>query len=91
MVYRIELGEIENGAAAADGVSVNACIYDPAEDSLILIYEGKAKKDELLDELKKRVPEYMVPNRIIKIPSMPYNSNGKIDRVWLKNNFKNLE
>ena len=91
MGYRIELGEIENGAAAADGVSVNACIYDSAEDSLILIYEGKAKKDELLDELKKRVPEYMVPNRIIKIPSMPYNSNGKIDRVWLKNNFKNIE
>lgn len=91
MGYRIELGEIENGAAAADGVSVNACIYDPADDSLILIYEGKAKKDELLDQLKKRVPEYMVPNRIIKIPSMPYNSNGKIDRVWLKNNFKNIE
>ena len=91
MGYRIELGEIENGAAAADGVSVNACVYDPAEDSIILIYEGKANKDELLDQLKKRVPEYMVPNRIIKIPSMPYNSNGKIDRVWLKNNFKTIE
>lgn len=91
MGYRIELGEIENGAAAADGVSVNACVYDPGEDSIVLIYEGKADKESLLEELKKRVPSYMLPNRIIKIPSMPYNSNGKIDRVWLKNNFKTME
>ena len=60
-------------------------------EKTVQMYEGKAKKDELLDELKKRVPEYMVPNRIIKIPSMPYNSNGKIDRVWLKNNFKTIQ
>lgn len=91
MGYRIELGEIENGAAATDGVSVNACIYDAADDSIIMIYEGKAKKDEVLEALKKRVPEYMMPNKIIKISSMPYNSNGKIDRVWLKNNFKTIK
>ena len=91
MGYRIELGEIENAAAAADGVRVNACLYQPAEDSITLVFEGTADKNELLEQLKKRVPAYMLPNRIVKIPAMPYNRNGKIDRVWLKENLNTID
>ncbi len=90
MGYRIELGEIENAAIAAEGVATAACLYDSQADSIILIYEGKIDSESLLSEVRNRVPEYMVPSEIKKIPSMPHNSNGKIDRVWLKNNFKEL-
>ncbi|MGN1458240.1 MAG: amino acid adenylation domain-containing protein [Acutalibacteraceae bacterium] len=90
MGYRIELGEIEAAAGVTDGVQVNACLYDVNSDKIILIYQGTTDKDTVLESLKKRVPEYMMPSEIIKIPSMPYNSNGKIDRVWLKNNYKTL-
>ncbi len=91
MGYRIELGEIENGAAAVEGVLMNACIYDPANDKIVMIYEGKAAPDEVLSGVKKRVPDYMVPNQVLKIGSMPYNGNGKIDRVWLKTHYTELE
>lgn len=90
MGYRIELGEIENAAAAAEGVRVNACLYQPAEDSIVLVFEGTVETDDLLEQLKQRVPAYMVPNRIVKIPVMPYNQNGKIDRVWLKENLNTI-
>lgn len=90
MGYRIELGEIEAAAGITDGVQVNACIYDVSSDSIVLIYQGTSEKEAVFESLKKRVPEYMMPSLIIKVQSMPYNSNGKIDRVWLKNNFKTL-
>ena len=90
MGYRIELGEIENAAMAAEGVSSAACLYDAQKDSIILIYEGKPEKDDMCAEVKSRVPEYMVPSQYIRIKAMPHNSNGKIDRVWLKNNYKEI-
>ncbi len=91
MGYRIELGEIENNAVAAEGVGVAACIFDAAADSLVMVYEGKISQEELLAHLKQRVPAYMVPNRLIKLSAMPYNSNGKIDRVWLKEHLNTME
>lgn len=88
MGYRIELGEIENAACAQDGVLSCACIYNGETDRIILIYEGKTNEDELFTLLKAKVPEYMLPAKIIKLSTMPHNSNGKIDRAMLKNNYK---
>ena len=53
-----------------------------------MIYQGKPDEKTVLDMVRKRVPEYMIPGRVIKISSMPHNSNGKIDRVLLKNTYK---
>jgi acyl-CoA synthetase (AMP-forming)/AMP-acid ligase II len=36
------------------------------------------------EELRKRVPAYMVPRRVIALNDMPLNSNGKTDRKALK-------
>ncbi len=88
MGYRIELGEIENAATACEGVLAAACIYNSETDRIIMIYQGKPEEKAVLDMVRKRVPEYMVPGRVIKISSMPHNSNGKIDRVLLKNTYK---
>lgn len=30
----------------------------------------------------------MEPNQFVRVKSMPHNQNGKIDRKWLKNNYK---
>ena len=55
----------------------------------MLFYQGdELEETEVLSEIKNKVPTYMCPNQIIKLPRMPYNANGKIDRVSLKNMLK---
>jgi acyl-CoA synthetase (AMP-forming)/AMP-acid ligase II len=34
-------------------------------------------------QLKTRLPKYMLPSRIVSLESFPYNSNGKLDRKRL--------
>jgi hypothetical protein len=45
-----------------------AAIY--VNDNIILYYEGKIMEDNLIKEIKKKLPNYMAPNKIIKIPKM---------------------
>lgn len=90
MGYRIELGEIETAASAIEKVNSIVCVYDTAQDLIVMIYESKIKEDEMLSIMESKVPKYMVPNIVIKVKQMPYNQNGKIDRTWLKNNYKTL-
>jgi D-alanine--poly(phosphoribitol) ligase subunit 1 len=80
MGYRIELGEIENRIYAIAGVTACAAIY--VNDNIILYYEGKIMEDNLIKEIKKKLPNYMAPNKIIKIPKMRYNMNGKVDHHY---------
>lgn len=89
MGYRIELGEIENAANNVEGIIVCACVYDTENSKIVLFYQGdELDENEVLKEVKNKVPAYMCPNKIIKLPRMPYNANGKIDRVNLKNMLK---
>lgn len=88
MGYRIELGEIEMNASSIENVNTVVCIYDKEKDEIVMLYQGKISKDILLDKIKSKVPQYMVPNQIIKIAQMPLNANGKIDRAFLNKNYK---
>ncbi len=89
--YRIELGEIEAGANSVEGVKNCACIYNKEEELLVLIYEGRVKKAEtVLEGVMKKVPTYMYPDKVLRIKEMPQNANGKIDRKYLSENYKNL-
>jgi acyl-coenzyme A synthetase/AMP-(fatty) acid ligase len=38
-------------------------------------------------ELKKYIPAYMVPQKIISMPDFPHTPSGKIDRQKLKKEF----
>ena len=84
MGYRIELGEIETAAGSIEHVDANACIYDSRRDRIHMFYAGKATEDELTATLAGLIPEYMLPNDIHHLRSMPLNLNGKIDRNLLK-------
>lgn len=91
MGYRIELGEIEAVAGAISEVSSVAAVYDKAEDSIVLIYEGRQKNTEaVLNALSSKLPVYMMPQKVIRIKAMPHNANGKTDRKWLSENYKNI-
>ena len=49
-----------------------------------LLIDKNMKKDEINQQLKRMIPEYMLPGKIIVREEMPVNANGKIDRVKLK-------
>jgi amino acid adenylation domain-containing protein len=83
--FRVELGEIEHMLSQ----------YDELESAIVLAKddnEGKKKligyvvangtfdKDAVVEYLKLKLPEYMVPLLWVEMQSFPLNINGKIDR-----------
>lgn len=91
MGYRIELGEIETAVNAVEGMKACACVYDAEKEKIVLVYTGDKLDDKkVVDSIRQKLPPYMLPNKIKQVKAMPYNANGKIDRVWLKNNYKSL-
>lgn len=83
--FRIELGEIENAMLALDGVS-EAAVADFTDKrggvTLCGYYVGAASltPQDVLQELKASIPDFMVPAHMTHLESMPLNPNKKIDR-----------
>ena len=84
MGHRIELGEIEAGTSSITGVESTCCLYDSRRSLIILCYTGSIEEKSLFTAIKNILPSYMIPNKRIKLKSMPLNLNGKIDRQKLK-------
>ena len=63
---------------------MNCCLYDEKKDKIIAFLVEKITINDLNEQLKNKIPEYMLPNKLIVMDSMPLNVNGKIDRVKLK-------
>lgn len=84
MGHRIELGEIETAINVLTDGSESCCVYDDENKQIVAFVAADMSDDELLDGLKKAVPAYMVPGRIVTMPAIPHNNNGKIDRAGLK-------
>ncbi len=90
MGFRIELGEIEAVIGAMDSIKSCVCIYDQESDKIVLVYEGRVKKDALAGEISGKLPAYMRPNLMIRTKALPLNANGKIDRAYLKKHYQEL-
>ena len=82
--HRIELGEIETAVSSLEEIEQNCCLYDAKRSKIVLFYVGGISEKELGIKIKDLLPEYMLPNKKIKMQSMPINLNGKIDRAKLK-------
>ena len=87
MGYRIELGEIERNIYSIDGVKLCACIYDEINQNIVLFYQGEIEENDLAKELSKILLAYMLPNKYNRLNTLPFNSNGKIDRKLLKQKY----
>ena len=90
MGYRIELGEIESAAYSTDGIREVCCVYDNEKSKIVLVYDGEISADIVENSIKSKVPEYMIPEILFKIDSMPHNANGKIDRNYIKTNYRQM-
>ena len=87
---RIELGEIETAAKSLAGVQ-NACVlFDAEKEDIVLFVETEVDLvlRKLNLELKKILPVYMLPTRLICLAQFPQTPNGKIDRISLRNQLK---
>lgn len=87
---RIELGEIEVAVNSIDGVTNAACIFDQPNDKIVLYYTTvDGKERDIINIVKERIPVYMFPEVVNHLAQMPYNMNGKIDRIELKKQYEN--
>ncbi len=87
MGYRIELGEIEHVIENELKLVKYCCaVYCYSSKEIILYYDNDT---ELSDKdfrtaLSRVFPAYMIPGSYIRLEELPRNTNGKIDRLLLK-------
>ena len=84
MGQRIELSDIDVSAMSVDGVSRACSIYDDRHKKIILFFTGNIEKEELSENLRNKLPPFMLPSKTIKLDDFPLNKNGKIDRKALE-------
>ena len=95
--YRIELGEIEAALREQAEVEQAAVVVRedvPGNKQLVGYIAGESTPesagpkatpdlDQIRNALKRRLPEYMVPARLVSLPALPLSPNGKLDRKRL--------
>lgn len=86
--YRIELGEIEHVIVNTLKIAKNGCVvYNVNKKEITLFYEANEEIPviDFRKELTKALPKYMIPTVYSFMKELPRNTNGKIDRLFLKN------
>jgi len=82
--HRIELEEIERAMNALPQVAQACCIYDTERYRIVAYYTGTEDKKGIVEGLRGRLPEYMLPNAYRFLEELPLTKNGKIDRNQLR-------
>ncbi|HHP5864907.1 TPA: condensation domain-containing protein [Streptococcus pyogenes] len=88
--FRIDIEDIKTISKTLKKVMYVECLLERISDlnELILVYYGECTEEDILSILKEKLPQYMIPSRIYKLPSIPLNSRGKIDMSAIKNFIK---
>ena len=86
--FRVELGEIESAMAAVESVraSVVVVVESAGANSLAGFYTAREPglaPERVRMALAERLPDYMVPGRLIRLDELPVTPNGKVDRSAL--------
>jgi len=86
--FRIELEEIESRARSHSDVINAVCIikdFSQIDRRLVLFVrtENEDIVKELLVELQKTLPDYMIPSHIVIVEDFPHTPNGKVSRKEL--------
>jgi acyl-coenzyme A synthetase/AMP-(fatty) acid ligase len=86
--YRVELLEIEHVLKDCAQTSAAAVVAFPRNEfgpigTTAFVVGAQTSCDSILDLMKARLADYMVPQRVIELPELPLNANGKIDKKAL--------
>ena len=90
--YRIELTEIEHVIVNTLKLVNNGCaVYNFAKKEIVFFYESEADQSvaDFRKNIGKALPNYMIPTKYIRKDILPRNTNGKIDRLKLKEEVNN--
>ena len=88
--FRIELGEIES--ALRQETTINEAVVvaheaKPGEKNLVAYIVMQSGRElavsELREELRRKLPDYMVPSLFVVLDKLPLTPNGKVDRKSL--------
>jgi amino acid adenylation domain-containing protein len=82
--YRVEPGEIAAVLTSHPGVT-NAAVAPRGDgDTRVLaayaVTNGRSTPEDLLDFLRARLPEYLVPDTMTVLDRLPLTASGKLDR-----------
>lgn len=86
--YRIEIGEIEVALLQIDGIKEAIVIAkeDASRQKSLFAYivgESEISVASVKSELKKTLPDYMIPIGFVQLDKIPTTSNGKVDKKSL--------
>ncbi|MBS1529440.1 MAG: amino acid adenylation domain-containing protein, partial [Bacteroidetes bacterium] len=86
--YRIELGEIESVLSQCDVVRQAVVLAKDDKDKKkrlvsYVVGQGDYSREKVIDFLKAKLPDYMVPTLWMELDELPLTSNNKIDRKAL--------
>lgn len=89
MGHRIELEEIESVLGSVSTVEHACCFFDEEKGKIVAFYVGGNDKKQILNDMKQKVPEYMLPNILRCVESLPLTKNGKTDRCLIRELYQN--
>ena len=87
--FRIELGEIETAIAQSPGIEECVVMARSVHaDNLALVAyftttSGELPQEVIIQNIKEKLPDYMIPRYFIQLESFPLTPNGKVDRKAL--------
>ncbi len=87
--FRVEGQEVESHVRAASGSDLVAVIGWPKDaEGLVtglvaFVVAPKHAAETILESCRTRMPDYMVPSRIVSIRELPLTANGKVDYAAL--------
>ncbi|MFI1338495.1 amino acid adenylation domain-containing protein, partial [Streptomyces sp. NPDC020845] len=89
--FRIELGEVEAAMGGVEGVAQAAAVVRedrPGEKRLVgyvvpADVEAGVDTALVLERVRGRLPDYMVPSALVVLGRLPLTGNGKLDRAAL--------
>lgn len=88
MGHRIELEEIDIALNSLECVERACCFFDEEKNRVVAYYVGACERKEIIDSMRTKVPDFMVPNVFMPIDELPLTKNGKTDRAALKAKYK---
>ena len=85
--YRVEIGEIEKTLSEVKNLKQNVVIVREEDENKSLVAyvvtDGDFDKELIKQQLKLKLPDYMIPALIVNLESIPLTANGKIDKKVL--------
>jgi len=84
--FRIEVAEVERALMAQPAVRAAAILLRedaPGDRRLVAYAVGEADGSQLREQLRRTLPEYMVPSVVVMLDKLPLTTNGKVDAAAL--------